>query len=121
MEKGAVLIAQSVVKEMRLQSYVSQGAPSWLTAICFAIGRIILGETEVVKNIDFAKVWKCGRCARIYKPVGIPEGFHCSGHGCMILQLVTEPKVYFCPEETYMPSSVPWFVTPQEEPVSSVV
>ncbi|KAG2311457.1 hypothetical protein Bca4012_025934 [Brassica carinata] len=80
-----------------------------LLAICFAIGRIILGETEVVKNIDFDKVWKCGRCARIYKPVGIPEGFHCSGHGCIILQLVTEPTVYFRPEETYVPSSVPWF------------
>ncbi|VVB15074.1 unnamed protein product [Arabis nemorensis] len=62
--------------------------PRWPKGRGFGTGRINLGEIEVVKVTEFDRVWKCGtsrgksRCASFYKPVGIPEGFHCLGHYC---------------------------------------
>ncbi|KAL1197813.1 hypothetical protein V5N11_009384 [Cardamine amara subsp. amara] len=62
--------------------------PRWPQGKGFATGRINLGEIEVVKLTEFDRVWKCGAsrgkssCASFYKPVGIPEGFHCLGHYC---------------------------------------
>ncbi|AED92570.1 vacuolar sorting-associated protein (DUF946) [Arabidopsis thaliana] len=62
--------------------------PQWPQGRGFATGRISLGEIQVVKVTEFDRVWKCGtsrgklRCASFYKPVGIPEGFHCLGHYC---------------------------------------
>ncbi|CAN6872333.1 hypothetical protein Bca4012_045842 [Brassica carinata] len=63
--------------------------PRWPQGTGFATGRINLGEIQVVKVTEFDRVWKCSksrggksRCASFYKPVGIPEGFHCLGHYC---------------------------------------
>uniref|UniRef100_A0A1J3FYZ5 Vacuolar protein sorting-associated protein 62 n=1 Tax=Noccaea caerulescens TaxID=107243 RepID=A0A1J3FYZ5_NOCCA len=60
--------------------------PRWPQGRDFATGRINLGEIQVVKVTEFDRVWKCvtsrGKSSRasFYKPVGIPEGFHCLGH-----------------------------------------
>ncbi|KAF3563307.1 hypothetical protein DY000_02018600 [Brassica cretica] len=63
--------------------------PRWPQGTGFATGKINLGEIQVVKVTEFDRVWKCSksrggktRCASFYKPVGIPEGFHCLGHYC---------------------------------------
>lgn len=54
----------------------------------FACGRIGLGELEVSKITRFDLVWGCSmskdktKGVSFYKPVGIPDGFHCLGYYC---------------------------------------
>ncbi|XP_010454091.1 PREDICTED: uncharacterized protein LOC104735910 [Camelina sativa] len=83
------------ISELESESYESKPSfslplplPRWPQGSGFATGRINLGEIEVVKVTEFDRVWKCGtsrgktRCASFYKPLGIPDGFHCLGHYC---------------------------------------
>ncbi|KAL5837674.1 hypothetical protein ACOSQ3_014843 [Xanthoceras sorbifolium] len=56
----------------------------------FATGRINLGELEVTKIAKFESIWSCnvlhGKAEGVtfYKPVEIPDGFHCLGHYCQL-------------------------------------
>lgn len=62
--------------------------PKWPQGQGFAAGRINLGEIEVAKITKFESVWSCGllrgksKGVTFYRPVGIPEGFHCLGYYC---------------------------------------
>lgn len=62
--------------------------PKWPQGQGFAAGRINLGEIEVAKITKFESVWSCGllrgksKGVSFYRPVGIPEGFHCLGYYC---------------------------------------
>ncbi|CAK7341185.1 unnamed protein product [Dovyalis caffra] len=62
--------------------------PKWPQGQGFATGRINLGEIEVIKITEFESVWSCGllrgkpKGVTFYRPVGIPEGFHCLGYYC---------------------------------------
>lgn len=54
----------------------------------FASGRINLGEIEVTKSFRLEFIWGYSpsqdkkKGISFYKPVGIPDGFHCLGHYC---------------------------------------
>ncbi|KAK6937726.1 Vacuolar protein sorting-associated protein 62 [Dillenia turbinata] len=62
--------------------------PQWPPGQGFATGRINLGELEIISISRFEFIWgyfpfqnkKDG--VSFYKPVGIPDGFHCLGHYC---------------------------------------
>ncbi|OIT36495.1 PREDICTED: uncharacterized protein LOC109241986 [Nicotiana attenuata] len=62
--------------------------PKWPQGKGFAIGRICLGEIEVVQITKFKKIWGCSpsvgksNCVSFYKPDEIPQGFSCLGHYC---------------------------------------
>ncbi|XP_015901183.2 hypothetical protein At1g04090 [Ziziphus jujuba] len=62
--------------------------PEWPQGQGFASGKMSLGELEVVKITRFEFVWGCGmskdknKGVSFYRPVGIPDGFHCLGHYC---------------------------------------
>ncbi|CAN6485825.1 unnamed protein product [Victoria cruziana] len=54
----------------------------------FATGRIHIGEIELAQVTELEKVWSCtllqrkNRGVTVYKPVRIPDGFHCLGYYC---------------------------------------
>lgn len=54
----------------------------------FASGIASLGEIEVRKITQFVSIWGCNLTRRgnngvtFYRPLRIPEGFHCLGHYC---------------------------------------
>ncbi|GKU86200.1 hypothetical protein SLEP1_g754 [Rubroshorea leprosula] len=62
--------------------------PQWPPGRGFASGKINLGELEVVKISSFEFIWSCSmlqdkkKRVSFYKPVGIPDGFHCLGYYC---------------------------------------
>ncbi|XP_059665705.1 hypothetical protein At1g04090-like [Cornus florida] len=62
--------------------------PPWPQGQGFGMGRICLGEIEVLKITEFECIWSCtqlsGKTAGVsfYRPVGIPEGFFSLGHYC---------------------------------------
>ncbi|XP_010542907.1 PREDICTED: uncharacterized protein LOC104815975 [Tarenaya hassleriana] len=60
--------------------------PQWPPGQGFAAGRIRLGELEVTKISNFKLVWRYrasqDKSVSFYRPVGVPEGFHCLGHYC---------------------------------------
>ncbi|WOL07082.1 hypothetical protein Cni_G15818 [Canna indica] len=60
--------------------------PEWPQGGEFAKGRICIGELEVLKIMEFQRIWSClsykekGKGAIFYKPSGIPKGFFSLGH-----------------------------------------
>lgn len=62
--------------------------PRWPPGQGFASGRINLGEIEVTKSCRFEFIWGYSpsqdkkKGISFYKPVGIPDGFHCLGYYC---------------------------------------
>ncbi|KAK0601353.1 hypothetical protein LWI29_023445 [Acer saccharum] len=66
--------------------------PQWPQGKGFATGKINLGELEVTKITKFESIWSCtvlhgkgkaeSKGVTFYKPVEIPDGFHCLGHYC---------------------------------------
>ncbi|XP_057718060.1 hypothetical protein At1g04090-like [Arachis stenosperma] len=56
--------------------------PDWPQGGAFSSGRISLGQLEVVKITNFERVWFCTQGFIFYRPLEIPDGFHCLGHYC---------------------------------------
>lgn len=62
--------------------------PEWPQGGGFASGIASLGEIEVRKITQFVSIWGCNLTRRgnngvtFYRPLRIPEGFHCLGHYC---------------------------------------
>ncbi|PKI39098.1 uncharacterized protein LOC116208562 [Punica granatum] len=62
--------------------------PRWPQGQGFATGRVDLGEIEVLKITRFESVWSFGqahgklRGVSFYRPIRIPDGYHCLGHYC---------------------------------------
>ncbi|KAK4757037.1 hypothetical protein SAY87_007164 [Trapa incisa] len=61
--------------------------PEWPQGRGFATGRIRLGEIEVLKVTSFEICWGFSQARgkpriTFYRPVGIPDGFHCLGYYC---------------------------------------
>ncbi|CAN0892727.1 Hypothetical protein At1g04090 [Linum grandiflorum] len=64
--------------------------PQWPQGDGFGTGVMNLGEIEVIQVTKFESAWRCiqlgGGKAQLgvsfYKPVGVPNGFHCLGYYC---------------------------------------
>ncbi|KAJ4882539.1 Vacuolar protein sorting-associated protein 62 protein [Raphanus sativus] len=76
---------------VRVKAFLaSVSSSSMATRHRFCYGKDKPRRDPVVKVTEFDRVWKCSksrrggksRCASFYKPVGIPQGFHCLGHYC---------------------------------------
>lgn len=62
--------------------------PKWPRGKAFGAGTIRLGDIEVFKITEFERVWSCSLLrakthgVTFYRPLGIPDGFHCLGYYC---------------------------------------
>ncbi|GAB2287184.1 hypothetical protein Dimus_021568 [Dionaea muscipula] len=67
--------------------------PQWPQGDGFATGKVSLGELEVRKITTFESIWSFrpvrgkNEGVAFYRPIGIPDGFHCLGHYCQLSDL----------------------------------